>query len=652
MAEDDLNKLGQQCFEEYKEDDESRKDWLKMQEEWVKLYYGKMKPLDPPWEYASDDHLPILAEGCVQFHARAYKAFFANQQFVSAMPTGSIRGEDRERAERVGKYMSWQLGVKDKTYKRRKDRLLKALPLHGSYFTKTFRDNLNRRIVIENVSPLDLVANYSSTGVDVEDLERKTQKIYLSPRLGRFYGSEHSNHYFTHAPQESQINEGKTGFKETVEKITGVAEPAQYVGGRPALILEQHRYLDLDGDGLEEPYIVWIDGTTQKVLRVAIRWSWDGWNKTKAKDPLEYFTHYVYIENPDGFYGFGQGHLVGDANIAADKLLRQIVNAGTLQNSLTGFATQQAGMKSGEMKVQIGSIKKLNAAGNIRDMVSMLQHPGASETLWRALMLITQRADRLNMVTDMLTGQPDKVYQTGTASMLVEQGLMTFSAVQIRIHAALEQELAKVYRLNGLYLDDQTYFAFNDGQSEQEYTVWRTDFADEIQVRPAFDPHQLTERERKQNTMVEYEAALKSPVIMQSPEHLTNATRRFFTGMGSVNVNEIVPAPEQVQQMAQERKNMMQAQQKKETVETQASLIESQAKVSVEGEKLKQKDKEIEVKAVQKDRELSLKSAQLKLAAVKEQREALTESKELGLEAVKTAAEIEVMIRESKRPDA
>jgi hypothetical protein len=262
-------------------------------------------------------------------------------------------------------------------------------------------------------------------------------------------------------------------------------------------------------------------------------------------------------------------------------------------------------------------------------------------------MLITQRADRLNMVTDMLTGQPDKVYQTGTASMLVEQGLMTFSAVQIRIHAALEQELAKVFRLNGLYLDDETYFAFNDGQSEEEYTVWRTDFADEIQVRPAFDPHQLTERERKQNTMVEYEAALKSPVIMQSPEHLTNATRRFFTGMGAVNVNEIVPAPEQVQQMAQERKNMMQAQQKKESVETQASLIESQAKVSTEGEKLKQKDKEIQIKAVQKDRELSLKAAQLKLAAVKEQREALTESKELGLEAVRTAAEIEEMARES-----
>ena len=514
LDEKDLLILGEQCYEEYKEDDGSRTDWLKMQEDWIRLYHGKMKPLDPPWEYASDDHLPILAEGCVQFHARAYKAFFASQSFVSATANGTIQGQDRDRADRVGKYMSWQLGTRDKTYKRRKDRLLKALPLHGSYFTKTYRDNLNRRIVVENVSPLDLIVNHSSTGVDVEDLERKTHRVRISPRMGRFYGSKQSNNYFLHPPEESQMGEGKTSAAETIETITGVKEPSHYVGGRPALILEQHRYLDLDGDGMEEPYIIWIDATTQKVLRIAIRWGWDSWIKDNTKDPLEFFTHYCYIENPDGFYGFGQGHLVGDANIAADKLLRQIVNAGTLQNSHPGFATQQAGIKSGETKVSPGFIKKLNASGNIRDMLMFQDHPGASPTLWQVLTLITQRADRLNMVTDMLTGQPDKVYQTGTASMLVEQGLMTFSAVQIRVHAALEQELQKVFRLNSLYLDEEQYFAFNDGQSDQEYTVYRSDFADDIQVRPSFDPHQLTERERKQNTMMEYEAALKSPVIM------------------------------------------------------------------------------------------------------------------------------------------
>lgn len=645
MDPKELDILGQQCYEEFKQDEESRSDWLDMQAEWVKLYYGKNKPKNPPWDGASDDHLPILAEGCVQFHARAYKAFFASQNFVSAIATGAITGDDQNRADRIGKYMSWQLGVADKTYKRRKDRLLKALPLHGSYFTKTYRDNINRKIVVENVSPLDLVANYSSTGVDVDELERKTHCIYIPPRLGRYYGSEATNNYFLHPPEESLYT--KNPAREVIENVTGVKEPTRYVGGKPAKILEQHRWLDLDNDGIEEPYLVTIDESTQKVLRIAIRWSWDDWMKKQSKEPLEYFTHYVYIENPDGFYGFGQGHLVGDTNIACDKMLRQVIDAATIQNARPGFATQQAALKSGELRIQPGVIKKLNASGKIQDMMAWMDHPGPSEALWRAMMLLTQRADRLNMVTDMLTGQPEKVYQTGTASMLVEQGLMTFSAVQIRVHAALEQELQKIFRLNGMFLDDQTYFVFNDGQTEQQYEVFRSDFSSELQVRPAFDPHQLTEKERKQQAMIEYEAALKNPVIARSPEHVLNATRRFFQAIGAVNVSEIVPDVQQIMAMQQKTQAMQgammqaeaqekQANAKTAAVEAQTSMVEAKTKQAIEAKKLQQKD-----------RELNLKEDELRLKAAVEAADDRLEKSAQGLEAIRVANEI----KQSKESD-
>ncbi len=636
MDPKDLAEIGQMCYEEFKEDDDSRQDWLKMQEDWVKLYHGKLKPLDPPWEHASDDHLPILSEGCTQFHARAYKAFFASLNFVSSMPIGNIRSEDQNRAERVGKYMSWQLGVKDKTYKRRKDRLLKALPLHGSYFTKTYRDNLNQRIGVENVSPIDLVANYTCIGTDIEDLERKTQCIYLPQRMGRYYGSEATKNYFLHPPGEMPLASDKsTGIREAINKITGMEPPATYASKRPAKILEQHRYLDLDGDGIEEPYIVWVDAATQQVLRIAIRWSFDAWSRTNYKDPLEYFTHYVYIENPDGFYGFGQGHLVGDLNIAVDKLLRQFINAATLQNSQPGFATQQAGIKSGKIEVQPGRVKKLNFSGDIRQAVMMLQNPGPSEPMWRAMSLLAARADRLNMVTDMLTGQSEKVFQTGATNSLIEQGLMVFSAVQIRVHAALEQELAKIFRLNGIYLDDEQYFLFNDGQTEEEYTVFRTDFNDDLQVRPAFDPHQLTERERKQQVMMEYQAAMQNPVIQQSPKHLTAATERFFKGMGSTNINEIVPNFEQdvapqMQQRSQAQQQMMEEQKKLATmaattnvVKTQAQMLKDRKTAELQDRKLDIEEAALAVDAQDKISQNALQTVQLvsEIDAIRDQQE-------------------------------
>lgn len=635
MDPNELQMLGQQCFEEFKEDEESRSDWMKMQAEWIELYHGKLKPKEPPWDGASDDHLPVLAEGCVQFHARAYKAFFATQSFVSAIATGSVQGDDKARADRVGKYMSWQLGVKDKSFKKRKDRLLKALPLHGSYFTKTYRDNLNRKLAVENVSPLDFVANYSCVGVDVDELERKTQIIYLPPRLGRYYGSEVTQNYFISPPAEAAYQ--KDLAREKIEKATGISDPVKYTGGRPAKILEQHRWLDLDGDGIEEPYVVWIDASDQSVKRIAIRWSWEDWVRSQSKDPLEYFTHYEYITNPDGFYAFGQGHLVGGANIAIDKILRQIVDAGTLQNARPGFATQQAAMKSGDIRVQPGRIKKLNASGKINEMIAWMDHPGPSEALWRILSLLTSRADRLNMVTDMLTGQSDKVWQSQATHDLIEQGLMTFSAVQIRVHSSLEQELQKIFRLNGMFLQDEEYFLFNDGQSEQEYTVFRTDFKSELQVRPAFDPHQLTEKEKKQSAMIEYEAAMKNPLIMRSVPHMIAVTRRFFLGMGSTDVAEIVPDAKslmQQQSQAQEmQKEAMQREQAREDASVKTDVMAGQVDAAAEQAKIRQKD-----------RELDLKAADLKLKA------GIAQANE-SLETTRVATEVITALREKGESD-
>jgi hypothetical protein len=622
----DLQLIADQCMEEYEADEKSRTEWLTMQSQWIDLYHGKLARLNPPWEGASDDHLPILAEGCAQFHARAYKAFFGNFDFVSALPVGSVREEDKARAERVGKYLSWQLGVRDKQYRRRKDRLLKALPLHGSFFTKTYRDNVARRIVVENVSPLDMVVNYTHTGIDIEDLERKTQVLWVPMRLVRFYASEAANQYFISVPEESRLGAVENTARERLDQIQGV-RPNAIERRPPAKLLEMHRYLDLDGDGIEEPYIVILDATARKVLRIAIRWSWDAWLRQNYKQPLEYFTHYVYIENPDGFYGFGQGHLTGDLNIACDKLLRQIIDAATIQNARPGFTTQQTGLKSGSIPVQPGLITKLNTSVNLRESLLFLDHPGPSEAMIRMMQLMTARADRMNMVTDMLTGQPEKVYQTGATNALIEQGLSVFSAVQIRVHAALEQELAKIARLNGIYLDEKQYFVFNDGVNEREYAVMRADFADDLQVRPAFDPNQLTERERRAQAGVEYEVGLKNPLIARSPKHVEALTRRFYEAMGAKDLDEIVPSADEIAAQAAPQVEAMQA---RERVGAQASLLAQQADMAAKAEELRLAER----KVANEERKTMIDAAEVAL-------------KEEQMQADRAAAQFEAAIRSS-----
>ena len=152
-----LDDIGDHVCATYEADRESRSEWEEMHAQWLKLYYQKDKAKNPPWEGASDESLPLLAEGCTQFSARAYKAMFPGQQIIKCVPTGQATAEDKARAERVGRHMSHQLMVKDKTYKKNKDRMLLSIPLHGHFFTKTFYNPDIKANVVKNVRATDLV---------------------------------------------------------------------------------------------------------------------------------------------------------------------------------------------------------------------------------------------------------------------------------------------------------------------------------------------------------------------------------------------------------------------------------------------------------------------------------------------------------------
>src|SRR5204863_6562961 len=81
------------------------------------------------------------------------------------------------------------------------------------------------------------------------------------------------------------------------------------------LLLEQYRLIDLDEDGLDEPYIVTIDHSTRKVLRIEANF---GPEDIEVRDgmitcinPIRYYVKYDMFPNPKGdFYGIGLGHLL------------------------------------------------------------------------------------------------------------------------------------------------------------------------------------------------------------------------------------------------------------------------------------------------------------------------------------------------------
>ena len=541
LKEEEVTEIASTVMEDFRADWESGSAWRDMHAEWLRLYYQKDHPKNPPWEGASTESIPMLAEACNQFHARAFQAMFPNKNIIRCAPVGKPDSKAKERCERVGRHMSWQLMTKDRSYKRNKDRLLLGLPLHGSVFTKTYRDPVRGRNVTENVRAIDLVVPYGTGPRDIEDLERKTQIIYMPQHRAALL---HSAGFFAELPEPYSMQE-KSPQDKAHDEMSGFSDSGKQ-DLNPAKILEQHRFLDLDEDGVPEPYIVWLDATTEKVLRIAIRYDVNEIGEpTDGKRPIEYFTHYPFLENPDGFYGLGYGHLLGPINTAVNKLVRQAVDAGTLANvgNHSGFISKALAGKKGEVAMQLGKFMPVeNSADDLARGIYQFQFPGPQATLFNIMDLLMQKGDRLATVTEAVTGQTEKVMQPTTILALIEQSLQVFSTVYERVLSAWQVELEKHFRLNRKFMDPKEYFSINDiGGALQEVTASREDYADDLQVEPLADPKMSTERQKMARAEAELNTTLQNPLAINSPPHLHAAYKRYFVAIGSENIDEILP---------------------------------------------------------------------------------------------------------------
>ena len=543
LDEKERTDIALEVIEDFRRDNESRSAWLDMHASWMRLYYQRDKPVNRPWSGSSDESVPILTEACTQFQARAYKAFFPGRKIVSAIPVVGQGRELLQRADRIGKHFSWQLTVQDRTYKKNKDSLLLSVPLHGSFFTKTWHDPTFRKNMVENVRAEDLVVPYGVGPRSIEDLERKTQIVILPEGRARdLFTAE----WFSEMPEIYSTPDDRptTTAQDAAQGLTAPSEVKE------CRIYECHKLLDLDEDGFMEPYIIWVDAQSQKMLRMSVRWEVDEVGQPvqnawyDIKQPIEYFTHYQFLPNPDGFYGMGLGHLVGGANSAVNKMLRQLIDAGTLQNSgnMSGFISEALSVEKGGLTLNLGEFKKVPASvDDLRKGIFQMQFAGPSTALFEAMQGLKADANRLGSTTEALTGQIEKVMQPTTILTLVEQGLQLFSSVQMRILNAWEDELLKLYKLNSKYLPKEATFAFVDAEGLEEIIISAADYSPDMRIVPIIDPSMLTEQQKLQKAQAEWQFTTANPLTAQNPIALYNAAKRYLKAIGADAIEEILP---------------------------------------------------------------------------------------------------------------
>lgn len=506
LDEDTLRKIGMRVHRELQIDDDTRSDWVMQSEEAMDLAMQVAKGKTFPWPNASNIVFPLMTTAAVQFQARAFPAIIQGRNVVKGIvigrdngipqigPDGSPvvqmtpqgpqpqwaqpPGAKKDRAERIGEHMSWQLLEEMKEWQEETDKLLLILPIIGCVFRKTYFRKDWHTNVSSLVMPINLVVNFWAPALErapriSEELKLYPNEIEENIRGGLFIDQDY--------PQNGSDGEDEDAPRE---------------------FIEQHRLWDLDEDGYAEPYVVTVHKSSQKVARIVARYDGDGvhidqskGNKIARIEPIHYYTKFDFLPNPrGGIYGVGFGQLLGPINKAVNTSLNQLFDAGTLQNTGGGFIGRGLSMASGAIKFKLGEWKVVNAPGqSIRDSVVPMQHAGPSPVLFQLLGLLIDSGKEVASVKDALTGETAAATMQPTTLMaLIEQGLKVFTAIFKRVHGSAKKEYDKLYDLNRRYLEIQQRYQVGD----EWKVITKEDYARGAGVKPISDPAMVSDAQK------------------------------------------------------------------------------------------------------------------------------------------------------------
>ena len=107
MDEANLQDLASELVESYKDDVESRQEWLEGYTDGLDLLGIKTDDREEPFRGASGVYHPLLAESATQFQAGAYKELLPPGGPVQTRIVGSENKEILEQSERVRNYMNF-----------------------------------------------------------------------------------------------------------------------------------------------------------------------------------------------------------------------------------------------------------------------------------------------------------------------------------------------------------------------------------------------------------------------------------------------------------------------------------------------------------------------------------------------------------------
>ena len=478
---------------------------------------------------------PAMAEGCVDFAARAIKELFPPDGPVKTKILGKMNDLKADTAERKKDFLNWQITEQIEEFRDEEEQLLTQLPLGGSQYFKLWFDEEKKRPCVEFL-PIDrVILPFAATNFYTAQRAAEVHEITSYEFERRIRTGMYRDISFIKATQSVEQNK--------VEKANNKIEGKQFQENKDGLrkVFHIYTWLELDEDkktkGRSAPYILMIDELDNEV--VGLYRNWEESDETMTK--LDWIVEFKFIPWR-GAYAIGLPHLIGGLSAALTGALRALLDSAHINNAATMLKLKGAKISGQSQQVDVTQIVEIEGAPGVQDIrqiaMPMPFNP-PSQVLFELLGWLDNAAKGVVTTSEEKIADVTSNSPVGTTQALIEQGAAVFSAIHARLHDSQARVLKILCRLNRWYFDDM-----QKSDIVTDLEVSREDFSKNTDVVPVSDPHIFSETQRMAQTQAVLQLAEKHP----DQFNISTVLSRTLKQMKVPNINELlkdVPAPEQ-----------------------------------------------------------------------------------------------------------
>ena len=430
---------------------------------------------------------PVLAEGCVDFAARAIKELCPPNGPVKTQIFGKAEGKKLQKATRKRNFLNWQLTKQCPEFFTELEQMLSQLPLGGSQYIKVLPNQKQRRPEFEFV-PIDkMLVPFAATS-----FYQAQRATHIQELTEQTFNKRVDSGYYRDIDIISPDEPTQSKSEIASNKIEG-KEADTYNDDGLRTVYEMAVYAEFDFDDITDgelaPYIVILDASMSTVLAIYRNWDETDGNQSK----LDWIVEFKFIPWR-GAYAIGLPHLIGGLAAALTGALRALMDSAHINNAPTALKMKGARLNGANTTVDVGNIQEIEGApgiDDIRRIIMPMPFNPPSPVLFQLLDWLTGAAKGVVSTAEERIADATNQMPVGTALALIEQGSITYSAIHMRLHNSMAKLLEIVCRIDYDLLDEEEV-----REELGEEIIYREDFNSSTDIVPVSDPNIFSESQR------------------------------------------------------------------------------------------------------------------------------------------------------------